>query len=55
MSKNKDGFTLIDLLVIVLLFGILSAALLPQYNKAVEKGHAMQAVATLKSISSAQK
>ena len=48
------GFTLIELLVVVLIIGILAAVAMPQYNKAVEKSRATQALAILKSLYAAQ-
>ena len=48
--KNKQAFTLIELLVVVLIIGILAAVALPQYQKAVEKSHATQALTLVNSV-----
>ncbi len=47
------GFTLIELLVVVLIIGILAAIAVPQYQKAVERSRATQAITLLKSVAQA--
>ena len=52
--KSKQAFTLIELLVVVLIIGILAAVAVPQYQKAVEKSRAAQALTLLRSIAQAE-
>ena len=47
---NKKGFTMIELLIVVLIVGILSAVALPNYRKSIEKAKTVEASVTSKAL-----
>ncbi len=47
---NKKGFTLVEILTVVLIIGVLSAIALPQYRRVVERARAAEAMSSLKTL-----
>lgn len=55
MKKNNFGFTLIEVLAVVLMIGILTVIGLPQYRRSVQRAEAMEVMVNLKTIYEAAK
>lgn len=51
--KNRKGFTLLELLIVMIIVGILVTVALPKYQTAMEKGRGMEALQNADALSEA--
>ncbi|WP_312588521.1 pilin [Vibrio cholerae] len=49
-NKQQQGFTLIELMIVVAIIGVLAAIAIPAYQDYVTKSEASSAIATLKAL-----
>ena len=47
----KKGFTLIELIIVMVVVGVLVTVALPKYNASLERGRALEAISNLKTVS----
>ena len=50
MNRIKKGFSLVELLVVVVIIGVLAAIAIPQYTNTIERSRRMEAVVNLDNI-----
>ena len=53
-AVNKKGFTLMELLIVVVIIGLLSSIAIPMYKKAVEKSRASEALTTMSAVTKSE-
>lgn len=51
-SRKNSGFTLVEILIVVVILGILAAIVIPQFTNASESAKASSAISTLQAIRS---
>jgi len=55
LRRNQRGFTLVELMIVVIIVGILAAVAIPMYQGATERAKASEAVAALGTVRGAMR
>ena len=53
MNKNREAFTLIEIMLVVVIMGIIAAFAMPNYTRSLERAYARDAVVQLTALQSA--
>lgn len=53
LQHNRRGFTLVEVLTVVLIVGVLTSIALPQYTRSIERSRATEAMVGLKALNDA--
>lgn len=53
MKKNRQGFTLVEIMIVVLIIGLLAAIAIPSFTRARERARTNTCINNLRQISSA--
>ena len=52
MTRNKNGFTLVEILIVVIILGILAAIVIPQFSEASEEARLSSLQSDLQTVRS---
>lgn len=55
MKSNEDGFTLVELLVVIVILGVLVGIGIPTYNGFIKRSHEAATISELSAVSNAMK
>ena len=50
LNKNKSGFTLLEIIIVIIIIGILASLALPKFFKTVEYSRSMEALTNLGNV-----